>query len=704
MFTQENRLIAIETPLGQDVLLLREFSGTESVSRLFSYRLTLLSENHHIAFADIIGRNVTLSINLNSGGQRFINGIVASFSQSSSGTERIETGTFSEYTAAIVPWPWLLTRTSDIRIFQELSVPDIIEKIFREKGFNDFSLRLHGQYEKKVYCVQYRETDFNFVSRLMEEEGIFYFFEHESGKHTLVLADSTAEHPPCPEQETVRYHQTEGAFLDEDVINVLEVRQEIRVGKFTLNDYNFETPTTKLTVEAVSRVDLGPGEREIYDYPAEYERRAQGDRLSNIFMESEEAQITSIFGSSSCRAFQTGYRFELQDYFREDMNDKSYVLMEISHTASSNAAGTGSDVMSQYSNSFSCIPHETPFRPPRITAKPIVEGVQTAVVVGPSGEEIYTDKYGRVKVQFHWDREGKNDENSSCWIRVSQVAAGAGWGAIDIPRIGHEVIINFLEGDPDRPIITGRVYHGMNKPPTGLPKSGMVSGMKSNSTPGGGGYNEMTMDDTKGKEKITIHGQYDMSTTIEHDQMLTVHNNRTSTIDVNDTESIGVVQSINVGSNQNVTIGANKNESIGANMSLLIAAVKTETVGGVAAVAIGGAYQISVGGVMNETVGGAKTEKVGAVKAVIVGGSSTEKVGGDKGINVGGNCAVDASGKVSINGSGNVVITGPSITITGQGEITLVAGGSGIKITPGGIDIKSGGPVSITGAVVKVNS
>ena len=206
MYTQENRLIAIDTPLGPDVLLLREMRGTESISRLFSYHLTLISENHRIAFADIIGRNVTLSINLNSGEKRFINGMVASFSQSSSGTDRVETGTFSQYTATIVPWPWLLTKTSDIRIFQELSVPDIIEKIFQEKGFIDFSLRLHGQYERKVYCVQYRETDFNFVSRLMEEEGIFYFFEHESGKHTLVLADSTAEHPPCPEQETARYH------------------------------------------------------------------------------------------------------------------------------------------------------------------------------------------------------------------------------------------------------------------------------------------------------------------------------------------------------------------------------------------------------------------------------------------------------------------------------------------------------------------
>jgi type VI secretion system secreted protein VgrG len=673
MYTQENRLIAIETPLGPDALLLRQFSGTETVSRLFSYRLTLLSENHRIAFTDIIGRNVTLSIILNSGEQRFINGIVASFSQSTSGTERIETGTFSQYTAIIVPWPWLLTRTSDIRIFQELSVPDIIEKIFHEKGFSDFSLRLHGQYERKVYCVQYRETDFNFVSRLMEEEGIFYFFEHASGKHTLVLADSTAEHPPCPEQETARYHRIEGGITpDEDVINTLEVRQEIRVGKFSLNDYNFETPATKLTVEAVSRVDLGPGEREIYDYPAEYEKRPQGDRLANIFMESEEAQITSISGSSSCRAFRTGYRIELQEYFREDMNDKSYVLTEVSHTATSNVTGMSNEAASTYSNSFSCIPHETPFRPQRMTAKPIVKGVQTAAVVGPSGEEIYTDKYGRVKVQFHWDREGKYNENSSCWIRVRQSSAGPSWGSIYVPRIGQEVIVEFIEGDPDRPIITGCVYNGSNSPPFSLPGGGMVMGWKSNSTPGGGGYNEMTLNDTKGKEKITIHGQYDMNTTVEHDQTIKIKTGKRT---------------------MNIDAGTNTTTVKGTDSLTVQAGSRTVTV-------TGGDYSAtSTDGAVKILGNGKGVNITGNAKGVEIGGTG-------KGVTVTGNggTGVKLSGTPNFEASGNAqaAISSPIVDI---GNGTIKIHGTSIELSAGGSSVKIGASgVTIKGAMVNINT
>ena len=591
-------------------------------------------------------------------------------------------------------------------------MPDIIEKIFREKEFSDFSLRLHGQYEKKVYCVQYRETDFNFVSRLMEEEGIFYFFEHESGKHTLVLADSTAEHPPCPEQETARYHQTEGAFLDEDVINALEVRQEIRVGKFTLNDYNFETPTTKLTVEAVSRVELGPGEREIYDYPAEYEKRAQGDRLANIFMESEEAQITSIFGSSSCRAFRTGYRFELQDYFREDMNDKSYVLMEISHTASSNVAGTGSEEAATYSNSFSCIPHETPFRPPRMTAKPIVEGVQTAVVVGPAGEEIYTDKYGRVKVQFHWDREGKKDENSSCWIRVSQAWAGAGWGGIYIPRIGQEVIVEFLEGDPDRPIITGRVYNASQTPPYALPGEKTKSTIKSNSSLGGGGFNEFRFEDKKGNEEIFLHGQKDWTIailndknqTIGHDETMMVTNNRTKTVGVNQSETIGVNKNIKVGANHTELIGANKTETVAINTA--------ETIGVAKELTIGGLYQVTVGAAMNETIGAAKAEEIGAAKSVNVGASSSENIGSNKSVNVGANSSENVGKDKSVDAGNNITETaGKKMSLTSGDDFSIKGGKKGvidiadqltIKCGSASITMKKNGDITIEGKTINV--
>jgi type VI secretion system secreted protein VgrG len=534
LYTQQNRLIAIDTPLGQDVLLLQGFTGQEGISRLFSYQLNLLSEDSSLSFARIVGQRVTIKIALADGGERYINGFVSRFAQSGSDAR------FTYYRAEVVPWLWFLTRTTDCRIFQNMPVPDIITKIFKDLGFTDFKHKLEGSFEPRDYCVQYRETDFNFVSRLMEEYGIFYFFEHEEKKHTLVLANSPAVHQPCPGQPEAHCDFSAGAMLEEDVIAGWQMEQELRPGKYALTDYNFETPSTSLAVNVASTINVGGnGKYEVYDYPGEYLKKAQGERLAKIRMEEEEAPHVVVSGSGSCRAFTPGYRFDLAGHYSAEM-DKCYVLTEVQHVASvgeSYSGGRG-DAGESYSNHFTCIPHDVPFRPARVTPKPTVQGPQTAIVVGRSGEEIYTDKYGRVKVQFHWDREGKRDENSSCWIRVSHPWAGKGWGSVSIPRIGQEVIVDFLEGDPDQPIITGRVYNAEQMPPYGLPAGGVVSGLKSNSTKGGGGYNEMSMDDTKGKEKITIHGQYDMGTTIEHDDSQTVHNNRTITVDGTHTEKI----------------------------------------------------------------------------------------------------------------------------------------------------------------------
>jgi type VI secretion system secreted protein VgrG len=642
-YTQENRLIAIDTPLGEDVLLLTGFRGKEGLSIPFSFELDLISENHSIAFPDIIGKNVTVSIILADGEERYFNGIVSRFSQGSGGGEAGGDPRFSCYTATMVPWFWLLTRTADSRIFQKLSVPDIAEKIFGEKGFLDYKILLDDSYEKRDYCVQYRETDFNFVSRLLEEEGIFYFFEHEEGKHTLVLADAPDKHKPCPKQETARYQISAGGWLEEDVITGLEWMQEIQPGKYTLKDFNFEIPGTDLKVEVPSQQTLGPGEREIYDYPGEYGKRAEGERLANIRMQEQEAGITTVTGSSVCRAFTSGYRFDLQDYYRDDMNNKPYILTSLDHGATEPVGVSGQESGASYTNSFTCIPFDVPYRPPRLTPKPLVEGSQTAIVVGPAGEEIYTDGTGRVKVQFHWDREGKKDENSSCWIRVSQTAAGQGWGSVNIPRIGHEVVVDFLEGDPDRPIVNGCVYNGMNTIPFG---SGIMSGAKSNTSPGGGGYNEFSLNDTAGKEMIIVHGQYDMESTIEHDQTLTVHNNRTSTIDVDDSETVGSNQTINVGANQDVTVGANQSVKVGSN--------KTETISIAKALSIGAAYQVSVGAAMNESVGAIKAEEIGGAKIVGVGAHSSENVAASKSVNAGGNISEKAGKNISVNAGGNI--------------------------------------------------
>jgi len=428
-----------------------------------------------------------------------------------------------------------------------------------EKEFLDYKLLLNDSYEKRDYCVQYRETDFNFISRLLEEEGICYFFEHDEEKHTLILADASDKFKPCPKQESARYQISAGGWLEEDVITSLEKMQEIRPAKYTINDFNFEIPSTDIKVDVSTKQILGPGEREIYDYPGLYTKKAQGERLTTIRMEEEETKITTITGSSDCRAFTSGYRFNLSDYYREDMDNKDYVLTYIEHEVREVSDYYGASIESMgsespYINRLKCIPFDVPYRPSRDTVKPVVRGTQTAIVVGPAGEEIYTDEHGRVKVQFHWDREGKKDENSSCWIRVSQVSAGAGWGAMDVPRIGHEVIVDFLEGDPDRPIITGRVYHGINRPSFALPAGGMVSGSKSNSTPGGGGYNEMSMNDTKGKEGITIHGQYDMTSTIEHDVTTHIINNESHTVDVDRNITVGGTHTENITGDTKITI------------------------------------------------------------------------------------------------------------------------------------------------------
>jgi type VI secretion system secreted protein VgrG len=538
-YTQENRFIRIDTPLGVDELLLHSFNGEEGVSRLFHFQLRMHSENRSIPFDSIVGKKATVTVFLPDRSRRYINGIISSFSQG--GSSPLEGGAspthFTSYYATLVPWLWNLTRTSDCRIFQNMSVPDIITKIFKEHGFSDFANRLYGAFEPREYCVQYRETDFDFISRLMEEEGIFYYFEHSQEKHILALANRANEFKPSPLHKDVAYKSIIGEERVMDVITEWNQSQEVRPGQYTLRDYNFKQPSLDLTSTVT-----GKDERkyEMYDYPGEYHEKGQGERLVGLRIEEEQTPLIVISGSSACSGFTPGYRFDLRDHYRRDFN-KSYALTYVSHTASqgNNYRSSAESAVEAfyYANQFQCVPHPTPFRPPRVTPRPFVRGSQTAMVVGPAGEEIYVDKYSRVKVQFHWDREGKRDENSSCWIRVSQNWAGKRWGGIFIPRIGQEVIVDFLEGDPDQPIITGRVYNGESMPPFELPEKMVVSGVKTQ-THKGQGYNELSMDDTAGNEQITIHAQYDMGTTVEHDDTQTVHNNRTITVNGTHTETI----------------------------------------------------------------------------------------------------------------------------------------------------------------------
>ncbi len=722
-YTQENRLIAIDTPLGEDVLLLRGFHGREAISRLFQFELDLLSENHSISFDDLVGKNVTLRISLADGSDRHWNGFVSRFSQGSR-----EHG-FTQYHAVMVPWLWFLTRTADCRIFQNKKAPDIIKQIFKDLGFSDFKLQLYGDFVEREYCVQYRETDFNFVSRLMEEEGIFYFFEHDADKHTLVLANDPAAHKPCPNQPSARCALTPGSWQDEDVVLEWRQEQEVRPGSYAVTDYNFETPSSSLAATAT-----GKNTYEIYDYPGEYRRRAEGDGLARIRLQEQEMPRVVARGSSDCRAFTTGYRFDLKAHYRSDLN-QSYLLTAISHVATQGgdytSGSTAGDSEFTYSNNFECIPLSTPFRPSRITPAPVVQGCQTAVVVGPGGEEIFTDKYGRVKVQFHWDREGRRNENSSCWVRVSHPWAGKGWGAVSIPRIGQEVIVDFLEGDPDQPIIVGRVYNAGQMPPYGLPGGAVVSGVKSNSTKGGGGFNEIALDDTKGNELIRVHGQKDREKKIEHDERsnigndrtegvghdesITIGNNRTEKVGVNENITIGTNRTESVGANEKIDIGSNRTETVGANESITVALTRTRNVGVNEMVNVGAAQEITIGGLQALTVGLTRAKTVGVSESVSIGTSQSVNIGTSQTVGIGTsqtiNVGTDLSETVGGNQSDNVtgdrsaqvgkndsLNVGKKLTIEAGEEIALKTGDATILMKKDGTITIQGKDITVKGS------
>jgi type VI secretion system secreted protein VgrG len=549
-YTQTNRPLQVKTALGDNVLLVTGFRGSEQLSTLFSFELSLIAENSAtIDFSRLVGNGIALSVaTLGEAGAtewRYINGICAQFTQGNRNED------FTSFYAEVVPQVWLLTRRFQSRIFQQKSIPDILKQVLH--GF-DCDFQLQGQYEPREYCVQYRETDFDFASRLMEEEGIFYFFKHTDSGHTMIIADSAVAHLDVPGLIKAKYDVVEGGSPQADHIFEWRKTQALRSAKYSLWDHTFQQPTQNLEAKESMMASVQAGTvthqltgqasepLEIYDFPGGYAVRFDGinpsggeqpERLQKILednkrtvklrMEAEALQSLTVHGSSGCRNFVAGHKFTLDRHFDADGD---YVLVAVTHDASMvnpyRGGSSGADL--NYSNSFTCIPYQLPYRPPRRTPKPFIQGVQNALVTGPPGEEIFPDKYGRVKVQFYWDRQGKKDANSSCWLRVGTMWAGKGWGSLNIPRIGQEVIVAFVEGNPDEPVIISSVYNRETMPANTLPDKKVICGLKSN-THKGTGYNEMSMDDTAGKEKISIHAQYDMDTVVEHDHTETIKNN-----------------------------------------------------------------------------------------------------------------------------------------------------------------------------------
>ncbi len=522
--TQLHRTIAVGTPLGDDVLLMRSFTFTERLGRPFEMVLDMLSTSSSIDFSQIVGQNVTVRIQKPKDNQpRYFNGIVRQFSQVGASSR------LTNYTAVVVPWLWLLTRTSDCRIFQEMTVPDIIKKVLKDHGFTDIDDRLSGSYRKWEYCVQYRETDFNFVSRLMEQEGIYYYFTHENGKHKMVLADSKSAHEPFGGYEEIIYRPPNSEFRQTEVLTEVSVSQEVQPGTYAHTDFDFKAPAKNLLAKSQVTRQNAAADFEIYDYPGEYDQTGDGQNYAKSRIEELQSGFEVVRGAGDVRGVATGCKFTLADHPTSSFN-RDYLIVETNIEASTDefdsaAPGTVRKGVS-FKSSIVAIDYATQFRAARTTPLPQIRGPQTAIVVGPGGEEIYTDKYGRVKVQFHWDRYSKADQNSSCWIRVSQNWAGKKWGAMFMPRIGQEVIVEFLEGDPDRPIITGRVYNDKAKVPYDLPGNMTRSTIKSNSSKGGSGWNEVRFEDKKDSEQIFIHAQKNMDERVKNDSKEFIGNDR----------------------------------------------------------------------------------------------------------------------------------------------------------------------------------
>ncbi len=561
-YTQADRPLSITTPLSKDTLLITRVRGRESISQLFDFQLDLLAEaGTEIQFDQILGKPVTVEMRLLDGKKRYFNGLVKRFSQGAR-DER-----FVRYHAEIVPKIWLLTRKIRSRIFQHLTVPEIIHQLL--SGY-DVNYEIQATYYQRDYCVQYRESDFAFLSRLMEEEGIYYFFTHSHDGHQMKVTDIPNQHPFVAGQTNVIYDELSGGEREDMRITAWEKTQELHSGEYTLWDHSFELPgknfqVKEKTIDSVAvgkithKLNVGGNDQlEIYDYPGGYAQRFDGidpnggprpqdlkdvfrdsERTTRIRMEQEEARSLAIEGASNCGHFVAGHKFTLERHFNAD---GPYLLTRVEHDAQMEANyHTGELLKFDYKNHFSCVPFALAYRPQRVTPKPVIAGNQTATVVGPKGEEIFCDKYGRAKVQFHWDREGKKDANSSCWIRVAQVWAGKGWGAFFWPRIGHEVVVVFEEGDPDQPIIVGSVYNAENMPWFNLPINRKLAGIKSASIQGTANknYNGIVFNDQKGQEHLAIHSERNLTFNSENDKMF--HGGR------HKGERVGVANVVTVG-------------------------------------------------------------------------------------------------------------------------------------------------------------
>lgn len=684
---QASRALRVFTPLPDSTLAVANMRGSEHLSELFHYSLECVSEDANIDLYELLGMNVCVEIDTQEDGLRYVHALVSHAAHIGS------QGEFALYKFTLTAWPWMLTQTSDCRIYADMNVPDIIAQVFNDNGFSDFDSRLMGTYDTWNFCVQYQETDFEFVSRLMEHEGIYYHFEHHNDRHEMVLCDGPSAHNDVPNYDVIpHYPESTKQLRHEDHLVNWQFEKKVQSGKYAVKDFAFDKPKRDLLIKKVNKLDGNYNSLELFDFPGGYSNtdsgemtREYGERLIKSRMEGLSAHHEVANAQGNVRGLNAGNKFKLTHCERDDQNREYlivYSALKIQMDSYDSGEGGGSV---EVTSSFRCMPSEKTYRPLRRTPKPEIRGPQTAIVVGKKGEEIWTDKHGRVKLQFHWDRYGQSDENSSCWVRVSQAWAGEKWGSIHIPRMGQEVIVEYIDGDPDRPIVTGRVYNGDRPVPYDLPANATQSGIKSRSSKGGkaANFNEIRMEDKKGSEHIYIHAEKDQNNIVENDETTHVGHNRTEhigndeniTIDHDREESVGNNESISIGVDRTEAVGGNDTVTIGRNRTERVHVNKLEAIGAAKELAVAGEYKLGVGGDHSIDVGGDQSESYGKSREIQVADDLNIDVGKKLSINAG-NEIVISTGKASITmkKDGSIVISGKDISLKGSGGITQKAG------------------------------
>jgi len=697
-------------------LKFRSVTGRERISNLFEFAVRLIGDKPDVPAKSMLGSDLSIEVDLatetGGSGKRLLSGQVTRFSYVGK-----DDGDMHVYEAVLRPWLWYATRRSDFKIFQFKTVPDILQEVLAPYGFGIDS-KLNGSYRRWDYCVQYGETDFNFVSRLMEQEGIYYHFAHAKGSHRLVLCDGPASHSPLPGGPMgIPYHAgvLAAQILEQDFIDTWHHGEDIVSGHFAADDYDFRKPQAEIDTLRQQPAGHSRDSYEVYDWPGGYDEMADGENYARVRIEQQAARRDLIEGRGNLRHLAPGYLFDLSRHPREEDN-RRYLIEAVTvdfqenalrpdgATGAAYAEATGS---TSWQQTFEVLPDSTDYRAARTTPKPRTTGPQTAVVVGPAGEEIYTDEYGRIKVQFHWDRYGRMDENSSCWIRVSQTWAGSQYGTMHVPRIGQEVIVDFLNGDPDHPIVTGRVYNAAQMPPWELPANKTQSGILTRSSQGGtagdgmsdspGTANALRFEDKAGEEQLWLHAQKDQLTEVEHDEdkwvgndrrktidrdeFNTIHRDRTEVVDRNEKIDVHGWRTEEVDLDETITIHQNRIERVDLNETISIGRFKMQTVGMGYTQNVGIFKIMSIGVTYMENIGVTMMTNVGIDQTLNVGQTQTVRVGDVRDTVVGRNDTLAVGDTLRMHGK--------KVAISADDEITLSCGASTVRITAQRIDILS---------------